>query len=73
MRKGKKVRQVGRITMNLTCVDVGDYHIQLGDEIEIISSNPKAENSLFTLAQASNTIVYENLVRLDGKIRRVVV
>lgn len=71
--KGKKIQQVGRITMNLTCVDVSNYNVSLGDEIEIIASQADAHNSIYALAEKSATIVYENLVKLDAKIRRVVI
>lgn len=72
-RKGKKVQQVGRITMNLSSVDVANYNVSLGDEIEIVSDKVNAHNSMTALANKSNTIVYESLVKLDPKIRRVVV
>lgn len=59
--------------MNLTCVDVSNYNVSLGDEIEIIASQADAHNSIYALAEKSATIVYENLVKLDAKIRRVVI
>jgi len=71
--KGKKIQQVGRITMNLSCVDVSNYNVSLGDEIEIIANKANADNSIYALAAKSETIVYENLVKLDPKIRREVV
>jgi len=71
--KGKKVQQVGRITMNLTCIDVSNYNVSLGDEIEIVSANADAHNSIYALASKSHTIVYENLVKLDPKTRRVII
>ncbi len=72
-RKGKKIDQIGRITMNLSCVDLGDRSVRYGDEIEIVSNDPKAPNSLYALAQASDTIVYENLVRIDKSLRREII
>lgn len=71
-RKGKKIQQVGRITMNLTCVDMSNYNVSLGDEIEIVSSKPNGYNSMYALAEKSGTIPYEVLVKLDPKIRRIV-
>lgn len=70
--KGKKIQQVGRITMNLSCVDVSNYNVSLGDEIEIVSAKVDAHNSIYNLAEKSGTIVYENLVKLDPKMRRMV-
>lgn len=71
--KRKYVQQVGTITMNLSTFDMQDHHINVGDTIELISNNPSDRNSILALAQASQTIVYETLVRLDPKIRRNVV
>ncbi len=59
--------------MNLSCVDLGDRSVRYGDEIEIVSNDPKAPNSLYALAQASDTIVYENLVRIDKSLRREII
>jgi alanine racemase len=71
-RKGKKVQQVGRITMNLSCVDVGNYNVSLGDEIEIISAKSDTHNSVRSLGEKSGTIPYEVLVKFDPKIRRII-
>ena len=38
--------------------------------MQLISADPKAENSMYALAEASETIVYECLVRLDRGMRR---
>jgi alanine racemase len=71
-RRGKKVQQVGRITMNLTCIDVSNYNVSLGDEIQIISAKADTYNSIYNLAEKSGTIPYEVLVRFDPKIRRII-
>jgi len=65
-------RQVGTICMNLSSYIV-DASVEIGDEVEIISDNARAKNSLATLAEASGTIVYETLVHLDRGIRREIV
>ncbi len=62
-------RQVGMICMNLSSYLV-DNAVHIGDEVEIISDNPRAKNSMQNLAEASETIVYETLVKLDRGIRR---
>jgi len=72
-RKGKKIQQIGRVTMNLSCIDCENYSVQLWDEVEIISASPSAHNSVYALAQKSGTNPYEVLVKFDSKIRRVVV
>lgn len=65
-------RQVGLICMNLSSY-IADTSVHIGDEIEIISDNPRAKNSLQSLADASGTIVYETLVKLDRGIRREII
>lgn len=65
-------RQVGVICMNLSTYVV-DSSVHIWDEVEIISDNPRAKNSMMNLAEQSSTIVYETLVKLDRGIRREVV
>jgi len=62
-------RQVGTICMNLSTYVV-DNAVHIGDEVEIISDNPRSKNSMVFLAEQSSTIVYETLVKLDRGIRR---
>lgn len=66
------LRQVGSICMNLSTYLV-DGSVHIGDEVEIVSDNPRAKNSLTILAQQSETIVYESLVKLDSGIRREII
>ncbi len=65
-------RQVGTICMNLSSYIV-DTSVHIGDEVEIISDNPRAKNSMITLAEQSGTIVYETLVKLDRGMRREII
>lgn len=64
--------QVGAICMNLSTYIV-DASVHIGDEVEIVSDNPRTKNSLVNLAEQSGTIVYETLVKLDRGIRREIV
>lgn len=64
--------QIGMICMNLSTYLV-DSSLHIGDEVEIISNDPDAKNSMAKLAEASDTIVYEALVKLDRGIRREIV
>jgi alanine racemase len=58
--------------MNLSTYVV-DTSVHIGDDVEIVSDNPRAKNSMMNLAEQSGTIVYESLVKLDRGIRREVV
>jgi alanine racemase len=55
--------------MNLSTYVI-DSSVHIGDDVEIISDNPRAKNSMMNLAEQSGTIVYESLVKLDRGIRR---
>jgi alanine racemase len=71
--KEAKIPIVGNVCMNLTCCDITNIDIQKGDEIELISMDPKKENSIMSIAQKEETISYEVLVKLATNIRRNVV
>ncbi len=63
----------GRVCMNLTCLDVGQHPVFPGDQVQVISSEPGAPNSIEELAALSGTISYEFLVKLQPGIRRDIV
>lgn len=63
----------GRICMNLTSLDVEQHNVQVGDEVQVISSDPGAVNSIANLAGIMETIPYEFLVKLQPNIRRLVI
>jgi len=65
-------RVAGRVCMNLTCLDVSNYNAQIGDEVQVVSSNPEAVNSVDNLASLMDTNVYEFLVKINQGIRRIV-
>lgn len=68
----KNVQQIGTICMNL-CSFLADDKIKIWDEVEIVSCEPKKENTLLALVEASETITYECLIRLDKWMRREIV
>lgn len=72
-KKSFYARIAGRVCMNITCLDCGDNKVEVGDEVEIISSDPSAKNSIQSLADIMGTIPYEILVKLQGNIYREVV
>lgn len=63
----------GRICMNLTCLEINDLDVRIGDKIEVISRHKKDENSLSNLAKISGLVPYELLVGLQSNIRRIIV
>ena len=61
---GKTVRIVGRVSMDLTCVDVSRIRAKVGDTASFLGPN------LSRTAEAAGTIDYELLVRLGQRLRR---
>ncbi len=67
-----KASIVGRVCMNLTCLDVGNDRVAVGDLVEVISPLSKEKNSIVGLAKEEETIPYEVLVRIQPGIRRII-
>lgn len=69
---GQNVPVIGRVSMDQTILDITDHPTaKLADEVEIISSDPKAPNSVENLARLNDTIPHEITTRLGSRIRRV--
>lgn len=66
MIAGKKAAYVGSICMDMAMVDVTDLDCKQGDEVEIFGRQLKAE----ILAQLCETIPYEILTSVSGRVRR---
>lgn len=65
---------VGRVSMNITTIDVtGVPQAQLDTEVKVISANPQDQNSIQEMAKLCHTIPYDLLVHIPGYLRRVVV
>lgn len=69
------LRMIGRISMNLTIIDITDVygHIKLEDEVTVISVDSQKLNSVFHYAKLAGRTSYEILVALAPTIRRVVI
>lgn len=63
-------RVAGRVCMNLSCLDIGEREVRIGDLVQIVSSQKKDPNSVVNLSLAMSTIPYEFLVKLQPSIRR---
>jgi alanine racemase len=69
---GVDVRVCGRVAMDQVIVDLTEVpSARIGDEVEIISSDPSAPHSVESFARFSDTIPYEITCGLGGRIRRV--
>jgi alanine racemase len=60
--------------MNITTVDVSDVpEVAVGDEVVVISKNPKDSNSIENMAQLCGAIPYEIVVHIPTQLRRTLV
>lgn len=70
--KGKYYPIRWRICMNLAMIEIWKDEIWIWDEVEILSINTKDKNTLYSMAEISKTIPYENVVKIRENIRKQV-
>lgn len=63
----------GKVCMNLSCCEIWDKKIHIGDTIEIIWRDDKKNNTIWQLSQTTQTIPYTILTWLDNWLKRVIV
>ena len=69
---GKLCPIIGRVSMNITTIDVSDMpKIKLGDTVTIISNDNASPISVINLAKICQTIPYEILIHIPAHLRRV--
>ena len=72
--KGREAAVRGMVSMDQMTVDVTDIpDAHVGDDVEIISSDPSAPNSVENLARLAETIPYEITCHLGHNMRHVLV
>lgn len=72
--QGKSCPIIGRVSMNITTIDVSDLpKAKAGDEVIVISASAEDPNSVENIARVCGTIPYEILVHIPPHLRRVVV
>ncbi len=72
--KGMNAPVCGQVSMDQMTVDITDIPaVKVGDEVEVISSDPQAPNSVENLARLAGTIPYEITCHLGHNIRHVLV
>lgn len=65
---------IGRVSMNITTIDVSDLaSSKRGTPVIIMSRNTSDKNSVENIAKSCNTIPYEILVHIPGHLRRLIV
>lgn len=71
---GQAVPVVGRVSMDLTTVDLTDVpHAAVGDEVTLLDNDPLSPVSVYYLARWADTIPYDILCTIGPRVRRVMV
>jgi alanine racemase len=74
MVKGKICPIVGRISMNITTLDVSDLpELNIGEKAVVISADPDFLNSMENMAKLCGTIPYDIAIHIPSQLRRVIV
>lgn len=73
--QGVRCPIVGRVSMNMTVIDISEvqHPVQLEQEVEIISPDPQAEHNVLGIARLAQQIPYEILTSISPGLRRWVV
>ena len=70
--RGKRAPVVGRVSMDLTTVDVTDIrNVQQGDEVVLLGRQGSAEISADEIAAWANTISYEIFTSIGARVPRI--
>ncbi len=68
----KRAPVIGRISMDLTTIDLSDIpQASIGDDVTIIDNDPLSPASAYELARLAETIPYETLCRIGPRVKRV--
>jgi alanine racemase len=71
---GRPAKVVGRVSMDLTTIDLGDApQAQIGDEVTLMDNDPLSPASVYGLAEWADTIPYEIFCRIGQRVQRVAV
>ena len=74
MVHGRPAPVVGRISMDLTTIDLGDIPgAAVGDEVTLLDPDPLSPASAYALAKWADTIPYEVFCRIGPRVKRVAV
>jgi alanine racemase len=69
--RGRRLRIVGRVSMDLLTLDVGELPVEIGDRVLLFGRADSERLPVEQLAEAGGTIPYELLVRVGHRVPRV--
>lgn len=71
---GRSAPVIGRISMDLTTIDLSDVpQAQVGDEAILLDNDPLSPISVYAMAKMADTIPYEVFCRIGPRVQRVAV
>lgn len=74
MVDGKPVPVVGRVSMDLTTIDLHDVpQARIGDQVTVMDDDPLSPASVYALSELANTIPYELFTKIGSRVKRVAV
>jgi alanine racemase len=73
MVNGRAVSVVGRVSMDMMTIDLGDHPAQVGDEVTLLDDDPLSPASVYQLAEWDQTIPYEIFCRIGSRIPRIAI
>jgi len=62
---------IGRVTMDLLMVDVGEKDVQIGDEVILLGKQGGKEITIQSICEKLNTIPYEVLCSISHRVPRI--
>src|SRR6185436_18295364 len=72
--RGRRVPILGRVTMDLTMVDLTDVpEVALGDEVVLFGNQGDAQLTLDEVARGSDTLPYEVMCTIGKRVSRIYV
>ncbi len=66
----KPCQILGRISMNMSVINLSNINAKIGDKIEIISKDMQKLNSFYQIAKNFKIIPYELMVKIPSSIKR---
>ena len=71
---GKYCRIIGKVSMNITTIDLSNIkNAKVGDTVIVYSNNAKDKNSIENTAKLCKIIPYESLIPLTPSTKRIIV
>ena len=65
---------IGRVSMNITIIDVSKINgVKIADEVIVLSSNKQDKNSIENITKDCETISYEIAVHIPPHLKRVMI